>query len=677
MRNPHQTRIVELPAVGMLRIFCSTSILLLLSVLSFSQNLPKTYADTVTFDTVLVKKGTWFHFEGKTYKIKKDTAFVVTTYENPTVVVKSENRSAVFYDSVYKKLSKNKFSQMLYSLAFKPPESPPLPGNSDKVKSEVPFKEYQGKVIRNIRIVSLSPFGTSIYDTLSKAKTGAGRALNTAHVNTREFVIRKNLFFRTGQKVDPFLLADNEKKIREMSFIDNVSTFISAPYPGSDSVDITIVTKDVWSIGFDVVSASFNRASFRLYDGNFLGLADRLTTHYSFRTNESPFFRLDGISYSYNNISGYFLNTLLNYIRDDIGNYSMGIGINRNFYSINTKWAFGAGYQYNKMVSQKVSFSTSEIHSDISYFNDVNFWGGHSFRIKKYAIPTRLIISEAFYGRYFASRPLVFPDSNRAYYNTTRILTGLSYSSSSSYLSDYIFQFGKTENVPFGNLIEFNIGPEFNEFYTRYYGGLALSAGDFVDGIGYLSGKIVLAGYLNNSTFEDCVFKLSLKYMTPLMVTTDKKFRVRGYFLSDYRLGFNFRKNNTDYSNINQDLLIDQVKYDTVFHGITSLSATLAVIVYTPLYFYGFKFAFKLQAKGGYVANPGEDLVQRPFYTGFGFGLLIRNDNLIFPTILLSLTYYPFVPHGVPWWQFRFDQNANLTLPDYESTVPHVENLQN
>lgn len=677
MRNPQQTRFSELPEGGRLRIYFSTFFLLFCSFMSYSQNRPKTFEDTVSFDTIVVKKGTWLHFQGKTYRIKKDTVFVVTTNENATIDVKNESRSNNFYDSVYRKMSRSKFSKILYTMAFRAPEPPPLPGNSDKARSEVPFDRYKGKVIRHIRIVTLSPFGTSIFDTLSTPKTGAGEALNTSHVNTREFVIRKNLFIKEGQRVDPYLLADNEKNIREMSFIDNVKTYVSMPDSTSDSLDITIITKDVWSIGFDVITASTDRASVRLYDGNFLGLGDRLTTNYSLRTKREPFFRLDGASYSYNNIGGTFLNILLTYSVNDAGGYIMGLSLNRNFYSINTKWAFGAGYQYTKLVIERQNNSDTEIPSDISYFNDYTAWGGRSFRIKKAIIPTHFVISEAFYSRLFSSRPQVFVDSNKAYYNTTRFLTGLAFSSNSSYLSDYILQFGKAENVPYGDNFQLTLGPEYNEFYTRYYGGIDLSAGDFLNGFGYLSGRAVLAGYIYNRSLEDCVAKLSLKYMTPLFVTHDKKFKFRAYLVSDYRLGFNFRKNNTDYTNINRDLLIDHVRYDTVFHGMKSLSATLSVVMYTPLYFYGFRFAFNLLGKGGFVAEQDETLLHRPFYTGVGFGILIRNDNLIFPSIIISLTYYPFIPHGVPWWQFRYDQNAEFTLPDYNISVPHIENLQN
>jgi len=659
-------------------IFFSLLFLLSFSLPSWSQENPKNLKAIVSYDTINVKKGTWFNYKGKTYKILKDTVFIVPSYEIPEINLKNEQRSKTFYDSVYKKFSRKKIPQMLYGLAFKPPEIPLLPGNSQKVKSEDPFKQYKGKVIRHIRIETLSPFGTSIYDTLKDAQTAPGKAMNAAHVKTHSWVIRKNLFIKEGQKVDPYLLADNERNIRQMSFIEDVKTYVTAPDPSGDSVDIVIITKDVFSIGFDVLTASPSYVSFRLFDGNFLGLADRLSTSYSFRTKRQSYFRLDGASYSYDNIAGTFLNTLVNYTLDDEGNQIMGIFFNRNFYSINTKWAFGAGYQYTKMVVHKQSrVEENEIKPEISYFNDVSLWGGRAFQLKNTTIPSRFVISESFFCRSFSSRPGFTIDSNKIYYNTTRILTGLAFSANNYYLTDYILHFGKPEIIPYGRAFQVTLGPEITNFYTRLYGGVDVSAGDFFNGFGFLSGRVVLGGYLYTKSMEDCVFKMSLKYLSPLFVTPDKKFKFRSFIFSDYRVGFNFRKNNPDYSNINHDFLIDQVKFDTVFYGRKSLSASLSVVMYTPIYFYGFRFAFMIQGKGGFVAPARESLFHQPFYTGVGLGILIRNDNLIFPPFLISCFYYPSVPHGVPWWQFRFDQNTGITLPDYNVTTPQAENLQN
>jgi hypothetical protein len=680
MGNPHPTRFVDLLSGKVLEIIFSFFFLLFCSFLSHSQQKPKNIQYTVTFDTIHVKKGTWFHFQGKTYKIQKDTIFIEQSTKVSERESKNLQRSNTFYDSVYKKLSRKKFSQFLYELAFKQPRSQPLPGNSDKVKSNVPFEKYKGKIIRHIWIKTLDPFGTSTIDTLSEARTKAGKALNEAHIKTRPWVIRKNLFIKEGQKVDPYLLADNERNIRQMSFINNVTTYVEPVTNSSDSVDITIVTNDVWSIGFDVISAETSRGTFRVYDGNFLGLADRLATGVSLNTRREPFFLLDNASYSYNNIAGTFINSIVSFTQDNIGNQNLNFSCNRNFYSINTKWAFGAGYQYTKMVDVVQTTSEENILTDneISYFDEMNLWGGRAFRITNASIPSRFLLIGSYYQRAYFSRPgTITIDSNKAYYNTTRFLAGFSFLANSYYLSDYIFQFGKTENIPYGEAFKLILGPEITEFYTRLYGGIDLSAGDFITGFGYLSGRGVMGGYINRKSTEDCVFKMSMNYLSPLYMTPDKKLKFRCYLNSDYRLGFNFRTNNLDYTNLNRDLLINEVQYDTLFWGRQSLSSTLAVIMYTPLYFYGFKFAFALQVKGGFVAANGESLFQQPFNCGVGVGIMIRNDNLIFPPLMISCYYYPSVPHGVPWWQIDFNQGIGFRIPDYNVTMPQVETLQN
>ncbi|MCX6248829.1 MAG: hypothetical protein NTW10_13975 [Bacteroidetes bacterium] len=644
MQIPQPTRFAKMLSGRILRILIPVIVLLGFSLPSTSQNIPKTYEDTVSFDTVLVKKGTWFNYQGKVYKVKKDTVFVIESFEIPTIQVKGEQRSKVFYDSVYQKFSRKKFGKMIYGLAFIPPSSQPLPGTSDKVKSEVPFEQYKGKVIRHIHVCTLDPFGTSLMDTSAEARTGVGKALNTAHLKTKPFVIRKNLFIHEGQRVDPFILADNERNLREMSFLDNVRTVVTVSDSCADSVDITIITKDVWSIGFDVPLANRNRVNFRIYDGNFLGLADRLSTSFSMRTKRAPFFRLDGASYSYNNIAGTFLNSQITYLLDDTGNETFLIALNRNFYSIKTKWAYGVGYQYGKMVQQKETSNDVLVNVNTSYYSDENLWGGRAFLIKNTAIPTRFVITESFYNRGYTSRPPISVDSNRAYYNTTRFLTGFAIAGNNYYLSDYVFYFGKTENIPYGKAIKLTLGPEINDLYTRFYSSLDISAGDFLNRFGYLAGGMVLGGYLYHHSTEDCVLKMNLTYYTPLFMTPDKKFKFRTYYSSDYRYGFNFRKNNTDYTNVNNDLLIDHVDYDTVFYGQKSLSASLSVVMFSPLYFYGFRFAFVLGFKGGFVAPARESLIHQRFTAGVGLGTGDRHPQRQpylsgFPDLLLLLSF--------------------------------------
>ncbi len=237
-------------------------------------------------------------------------------------------------------------------------------------------------------------------------------------------------------------------------------------------------------------------------------------------------------------------------------------------------------------------------------------------------------------------------------------------------------KFGKTEDIPYGQLFQFTIGPEYSEFYTRLYTGFEASGGNFIRKFGYLAGTLKVGGYFNHSSFEDAVIKGDVRFISYLYSTPGKKYKFRYFIFSGYKMGFNFRNNNFDYSDINQDFRIKTVRIDSLFYGIHSLNLRFSVIMYTPLYFYGFKFAFLGQLQGGVISTKVENLFQRPIYTGMGLGLLIKNNNLIFPTFLLNIFYYPLAPQGVPLVQFDI-QNSELNIRDFNVAPPVTETLGN
>jgi hypothetical protein len=585
---------------------------------------------------------------------------------------KKPNSSDSFYDSVYHKFQRHTFSRLLYNLAFVPPKIPTLPDTVQNIRSEDPYLKYKGKVIRKIHIRTLEPFGPTVLDTSGQAVTPVGKAADNIHLTTRKYVIRKNLLFKQGQHVDPEILADNERILRDMPAIDDVR-FIITPAEGSgDSVDITVVAKDVFSIGFDVVTATPYKSVFRLYDGNFLGLGDRIVNEFSLETNRAPFVQEGGLYYYLTNIGGSFVDGIANYTLDDQGSQNLGFGLQRSFFSNKTRWAGSTLFQYLRDVH--VPNDTLKI---TSYLENANVWIGRAFLLRTKGEPMRFVISEAVYNKNYFSRPFISADSNKRYYNYLQLLTGLSLSRNNYYLTDYVFDLGKKENIPYGYLFQVTFGPEFSDFYNRLYGGIEIAYGDFIRKFGYLSGQVSYSGYFNGNSYEDAILKVQTRYMTYLFYSPDKRYKFRTYLVTDYRSGFNFRLNNTDYSNINQDLQIRKTTDQNSLEGMRSLSANLSTMIYTPWYFYGFKFALLGQIQGGFVAKKNTALFTTPFYPGIRTALVIRNDNLIFPALVFSVFYYPTTPTGGSWLQFSFDVSTGLKFPDYNVTAPKEETLQN
>ena len=579
---------------------------------------------------------------------------------------KSVQRTKNFYDSVYHRFNRHKITKFLYSLAFVAPKITILPDTVQAMASENPYKKYEGKIIRKIRVVSLDPFGPTVIDTAREPTTGLGKFLNVVHIQSAPFVIKKMALIRVGQAVDPYVMADQERILKELSYIDDARVIV-VPTEAEDSVDIVIVTKDVWSIGVVIPVLTTKKMGVRLFDANFAGLGDRLSLDFSFDRYRAPFARFDGFSYTYTNIMGTFTDATLSNYQNDMHELTTGFWLDRPFVTNRTKYAGGISYQYNKL-----AYDITDYGNKFSSANSGYIWIGRSYLISDYKIPTRFIASALFQATHYVQRPNITIDSNRAYYDASQFLMSVAFSRNNYYLVDYFLNFGKTENIPYGRLMQLTFGPQHTNFYTRLYSGFTFAQGNFIKKFGYLQGRLDLGGFFNRRAFEDGVLVAKLNYMSYLYFTPDKRYKFRTYVFTTFRQGFLRRTNNQDLTYINQDLHINKYSSDTVFKGVNSISTYFSTVMFTPWYFYGFRFALTGMFAGGFTSDGYAQLFKTRFYTAMGFGLLVRNENLIFPTLLFSVYAYPTPEVGVPWLQTNFSDMPNLQLKDYNPSAPSV-----
>lgn len=580
---------------------------------------------------------------------------------------KSEN----FYDTVYKRFQRNKFTKFIYPIAFRPPSQQ----SSDPLRterSEVPYLPYAGKVIRNITVRTLAPFGTSLADTGWTASTGAIKAMNSAHITTLNYIVRKELRFKKGERIDPNEMAENERNIRELSFIDNVRFIIREISPGNDTVDIQVLSKDVWSIGIGVNTVTSSKISMVLYDANFLGLGDRVSIRMSMATERAPFYRIDGFNYTYHNISGSFINGIASFSQDDRGNQNVSLAFARRFFANTTRWAGALSFSQSRSVDD--SEDTSTIYS--SYQEELA-WMGVAFPLRGAGWPARFIIAESVYNKYFLDRPSVTATTDRFYNNTTHILTGLSLSWNRYYTTSYIREFGKPENLPYGRLTELTIGPALTEFSTRMYTGLSLTAGNLIGKFGYLSGGIDLAGFIDRNNFEDGVIKVSLNYLSNLYTSADRRYKFRGIVSAAYGLGFNRTEANRDYYDLNSLFRLVGLDTDTALEGTQCFGLKVGGTAFTPWRWYGFRFAVTAFAQFGITSVNTSMLKMGTYIGGFSAGLVIKNDNLVFPPFFILITVFPGNQTNVP--PIRLDMTTIPRIPIYDFVpgAPAVQTLNN
>src|SRR5688572_17748306 len=172
------------------------------------------------------------------------------------------------------------------------------------------FQRYSGKVIRKI-LIERRDFGTPISDTSKRVKTSLTNLANNMHRKSRLWVIRNNLFFREGERMIPFLMADNERHLRDQDYLGDAQLMVYA-IPGTDSIDIIVITKDVLSIGgrFSLGTATRGEASIR--DDNFFGWGDRIEGSVLYDQNRNEKFG-HGFQYTKRNIGGSFVDATIGF----------------------------------------------------------------------------------------------------------------------------------------------------------------------------------------------------------------------------------------------------------------------------------------------------------------------------------------------------------------------------
>jgi hypothetical protein len=576
-----------------------------------------------------------------------------------------------FYDSVYQKFQRKKLGRLIYPVAFRSPV-PPNPDPGKTVKSEAPYEPYAGKVIRNILIRTKPPFGNNVYDTLLRPGSSTGKWLNGIHIKTQNYVIRDELLFHPGDRVDPVVMADNERTIRDLAAIDNVAFYLRETSPGSDTVDVEVITKDVWSIWGNLISISSEEARFSLYDANFLGLNDKLNLTFSADRVRAPFFLWEGVDYLYTNIAGTFINAFSGFNWGSDGKQVFRAGLDRSFVSVETRWAGTLSFTNAIQIQDK-----SDTLSIRSRYDESFAWLGVSYPIVKSRESTRFVLAESYLSRIYVTRPEVNSQSDPLYFNRYQFLTGFCFYRNKYYTAYYVGEFGRPENIPYGHNVQLTIGPDLSEFTTRMYTGLTVSGGNLLDNSGYMRVTTGISGFIGRGTFEDGIVKAGVSYFSSLYTTYDNRFKFRAYLDMRYVYGFHLNLDRLDHYNLNNLFRLPFLRNDSALYGQHSLGMHLSLQTFTPWYFYGFKFALVAFGDLGYVTKYATPVSRGQMYGGFGFGVKIKNDNLVFPPVLISFAFYPGNQPGVSPLQFEMNSDPFVVIPNFIAVAPHEETLLN
>ncbi|UCF64482.1 MAG: hypothetical protein JSW33_01240 [bacterium] len=612
------------------------------------------------YHLVFVKQGNVLILPDTLITARKDTIIRIPDDIPYQIRDATHLKSNSFYDSLGRKTRNNKLTNLLYrSLVVSNPFE--MADSIDFQQSESEFMEFKGKIIGKIRLKKVRVLAGSVYDTLEIVETSFSDLLNTLHYSTRDGVIKNNLLFHEGETVDPYLLSDNERILRELPFIEDAKLKVVIREEDDDVVDIIVITKDLFSLGISPSVLDVNRARVAFFDRNFLGYGTELryTLHYDQR--EQPKFGHEG-KYAMTNIRGTFVSGLLNYENSFEGTFTR-ILFERFFFTPQIRYAGAMDLGY--FITSREEFSNDTLVEN-SYSADYeDIWLGRSFQIGEEFSRRNIILSGRVRNDNFRRRPVVEPDSNLFYQDNLLLLASLSFREIHFFKSSMILAFGKTEDIPIGFRLQLTGGYETEEFAYKSYTSVEIAWAKLWENFGYLGNSIRFGNFWKDRKLIEGIFKARMFYFSPL--TPLKRFRFRQIVYADWTYGLNRLQG--EYISLS-----DQIRGldGSQFQGVNRFIINAESITFAPWNFYGFRFAFYGFGDMGFLSDRALLFHQDNFYGSFGVGCRIRNESLVLKTVQIRIGYFTRTPDRFGEWKVDIDtRDPSLFIP-IESTRPSI-----
>ncbi len=510
-------------------------------------------------------------------------------------------------------------------------------------KGETYFNSYHGKVIRHIITKELG-FEKTFTDTSSKIKYFGSKVLNALHTDTKSWVIRSNLFFRENSVLNAYLMADNERYLRSLKFIQDARILVDSVSGSNDSVDVQIITKDLFTITGILDVNGIKRVRTRIAENNLMGMGQGLQYTALFDRSRRPFYGYE-LLYSKNSIANTLINGTIGYTLINTGR-SNGTEEEKAFYirlerplvSPYSKLAGGLEVSYN----HSENYYNKPDSQFYNYrYNLYDVWGGYNLGVTKLLKSNNKIRDRSFFAlRYlrnnFVELPFQVGDKFDPLYNTRNaVLAELTLFRQDFYKTNYIYGFGTTEDIPYGFNIALTGGWYQQLFLKRAYAGI--NANYFiVTHRGEFMQYIVQTGGFRNHKWEDASVLLGANMFSKLYYY--KNWKIREHIKFSYTQQFN--RVTFEPLKIDNPYGLEYFSSDSLW-GQRRATLYAETVVFLKRKVLGFQIAPFAFADLSLLTPEKAVLNKSDLYSGLGGGIRTRNENLIFGTIQLKMTYFP------------------------------------
>jgi len=612
-------------------------------------------------DSLTVKLGAQILINDSLWIADRDTVIMINEGDN---IITREEEEVAFFVKLRKLANKNLLAQELYNLTFVPAK-PQISSKIDLADNQARFLPYSGMIIRDIRIKKLDIIGQTVYDTTVSSTSQINKVINAIHIKTRDKILVNNIFVVSGDTVNPWLLADNEKHLRSMSYIENAVIYLKLV--DDRYVDLVYVVKDNIPYGLLPVYQSAERQSIKIWNGNFMGYGRQLGLGVANDLNRHPTLYISEADLSVRNIQNSFVDNRIFYNRSS-SEESYGFKTQRDLLPGVTNLAGGISAQFRRY-QLPVYFNDDQGNTLWSSYTEAKTWLGYQFQVKQSSDhskrPVYLTPAIGYNRINYHMRPYVSLDSNRFLSNNSAIFGSLTLTSQNYVQTAFLFDQGIEKDLPYGYSLTWVSGYTFNEFYELPYLGIDYRSALSFQKAGYFSTQFAIGAHMNNKQAEQGVFKINLRYASPVIRLFSYPLRL----IASAQHTQAIQRSGGDSLVLKNSEGVPGLRTD-ILKGTIKTSGMVQAVVYLPGKWIGFSFTPYCFFNTGLIGIDDKKYFKNRPINGFGLGLRMRNEYLIFNSIQIRLVYYPYTPSNIPNWSFDLNDTDNLSDFQFSNWIP-------
>lgn len=545
-----------------------------------------------------------------------------------------------------------------------------------------PFLVYREKKINSIKITNIT-FGGSINDTNKIRKSFFLRVADNLHVVTKERIIRNNLFFKKGDSFSPNLVADNERFLRDQSYIQDARIIVKPTDSDTSAIDVTVVYKDVFSIS-GTGSGSPTNAFLEVKDDNVMGQGQRIISQQYYDLERGDHYGF-GAEYTKRNIKGSFVDFTVGY-SNIAPAFNSGRREETAIYSRLDLPLVSPYYLWTGALEASVHFTTNRYISDSLFNSNFNYrytlydaWAGYNITYRTSNNETTIRKVKQFLAlrtvqRNFTNQPNLYKNRyNAQYADLTSVLAAYTIFKQEYYRTNFLYGFGRNEDIPEGFNYSLITGWANRGNVSRPYLGIDFQRNYFTGRKSYFNYNLKVGGYFNKKNLEDIGVVFSVESFTRLRKIGSSKWFTRHFLNASISQQFN--RFLDDPIRLNSIYGIEQYNSDSATLADTRLSIGCTSVFYNTWKLAGFSFAPFLFTNLTYLKPNNIAFAHGDGYGSFGAGIRSRNENLIFGTMEFKAAYFPRTTNGMRSWNITFTTDLQFRYNSQYVKRPDFVNL--